>query len=170
MLCQELHTHIYIYILFMKSLKKKFFFLIFESWQVCDWLAKWMIMSRFMDLRWPRGFFWRSNVGLVRACLWSGSFHCLTLSTNTLTTTKNSRYIVDDISTFILLNENYCMWCFSKGPINNKPALVQIMDWRRADNKPLPFHPTLYWVCDYLSMLVLGMWLLIHADIIVHTR
>ena len=49
------HIYIYIYILFMKSLKKKFF-LIFESWQVCDWLAKWMIMSRFMDLRWPRVF------------------------------------------------------------------------------------------------------------------
>ena len=37
---------------------------IFKSWQVCDWLAKWMIMLRFMDLRWPR-VFRRSNVGLV---------------------------------------------------------------------------------------------------------
>ena len=30
----------------------------------CDWLAKWIIMLRFMDLRWPR-VFRRSNVGLV---------------------------------------------------------------------------------------------------------
>ena len=37
---------------------------IFKSWQVCDWLAKWIIMLRFMDLRWPR-VFRRSNVGLV---------------------------------------------------------------------------------------------------------
>ena len=41
--------------LFMKSLKN-FFFLILKSWQVCDWLAKWIIMLRFMDLRWPRVF------------------------------------------------------------------------------------------------------------------
>ena len=37
---------------------------IFKSWQVCDWLAKWIIMMGFMDLRWPR-VFRRSNVGLV---------------------------------------------------------------------------------------------------------
>ena len=43
---------------------KKMFFKIFKSWQVCDWLAKWIIMLRFMDLRWPR-VFRRSNVGLV---------------------------------------------------------------------------------------------------------
>ena len=42
--------------LFMKSLKKKMFFKIFKSWQVCDWLAKWIIMLQFMDLRWPRVF------------------------------------------------------------------------------------------------------------------
>ena len=84
MLCQELNIYIYIYdaldnqygfstwdwlhhfsqFLFMKSLKKKKFFKILESWQVCDWLAKWIIMLRFMDLRWPR-VFRRSNAGLV---------------------------------------------------------------------------------------------------------
>ena len=37
---------------------------IFKSWQVSDWLAKWIIMVQFMDLRWPR-VFRRSNVGLV---------------------------------------------------------------------------------------------------------
>ena len=42
--------------LFMKSLKRKCFFYNFQSWQVCDWLAKWMIMLRFMDLTWPRVF------------------------------------------------------------------------------------------------------------------
>ena len=43
---------------------KKNFFKIFKSWQVCDWLAKWIIMLGFMDLRWPR-VFRRSSVGLV---------------------------------------------------------------------------------------------------------
>ena len=47
--------------LFMKSLK------IIKSWQVCDWLAKWIIMLQFMDLRWPR-VFQRSNVGLLEMC------------------------------------------------------------------------------------------------------
>ena len=37
---------------------------IFKSWQVCDWLAKWLIVLGFMDLRWPR-VNQRSNVGLV---------------------------------------------------------------------------------------------------------
>ena len=44
--------------------KKKKYFKIFKSWQVCDWLAKWIIMLGFMDLRWPR-VFRRSSVGLV---------------------------------------------------------------------------------------------------------
>ena len=44
--------------------KKKKFFKIFKSWQVCDWLAKWISMLGFMDLRWPR-VFRRSSVGLV---------------------------------------------------------------------------------------------------------
>ena len=43
---------------------KKNVFKIFESWQVSDWLVKWITMLRFMDLRWPR-VFPRSNVGLV---------------------------------------------------------------------------------------------------------
>ena len=91
MLCQELdtHTHTYIYIYdaldnrygflyqfnlglvaplftvsFHEKFEKKLFIKIFESWQVCDWLAKWIIMLRFMDLGWPR-VFRRSNVGLV---------------------------------------------------------------------------------------------------------
>ena len=35
-----------------------------KSWQVYDWLAKWLIMSGYMDLRRPR-VYRRSNVGLV---------------------------------------------------------------------------------------------------------
>ena len=42
------------------SMLKKFF----KSWQVCDWLPKWLIMLGFMDLRQPRRVR-RSNVGLV---------------------------------------------------------------------------------------------------------
>ena len=35
-----------------------------KSWQVCDWLAKWLIMSGYIDLRRPR-VYRHSNVGLV---------------------------------------------------------------------------------------------------------
>ena len=37
----------------------------FKSWQVCDWLAKWLIIFWFMDLRRPM-VYRRSNVSLVR--------------------------------------------------------------------------------------------------------
>ena len=42
-----------------KGRKKKF-----KSWQISDWLAKWLIGLGFMDLRWLR-VYRRSNVGLV---------------------------------------------------------------------------------------------------------
>ena len=84
MFCQELDIYIYIYMtlliidmdlqpgidcttfhsFFLWKVWKKKFFKILKSWQVCDWLAKWIIMLRFMDLRWPR-VFRRSNAGLV---------------------------------------------------------------------------------------------------------
>ena len=49
---------------FHEKFEKNFFFEIFKSCQVCDWLAKWIIMLRFMDLMWLR-VFRHSNVGLV---------------------------------------------------------------------------------------------------------
>ena len=49
---------------FYFNVKEKTFF---KSWQVCDWLAKWLIMFGFMDLRRPR-VVRRSNVGLVTHC------------------------------------------------------------------------------------------------------
>ena len=44
------------------SFNSKFFF--FLSWQVCDWLAKWLIVLGFMELWWP-SVYRHSNVGLV---------------------------------------------------------------------------------------------------------
>ena len=52
-------------------------------------------------------------------------------------------HFADDIFKCIFLNENvrisieYLRKFVPKGPINNIPALVQIMAWRRAGNKPL---------------------------------
>ena len=61
----------------------------------------------------------------------------------TLRLRQNGRHFLDDIFKCIFLNEN--VWIsikislkfVPKGPINNIPALVQIMAWRRTGNKPL---------------------------------
>ena len=53
---------------------------------------------------------------------------------------QNGRHIADDIFKCIFLNEN--IWIsikkfVPKGPINNIPALIQIMAWCRPGDKPL---------------------------------
>ena len=67
----------------------------------------------------------------------------LSRSFNTLRPRQNGRHFADDIFKCIFVNEN--VWIPIKislkfspnGPINNILALVQIMAWRRAGDKPL---------------------------------
>ena len=62
---------------------------------------------------------------------------------NTLRPTQYGRHFPDDIFKWIFLNEN--VWIsieislkfVPKGQINNIPALVRIMAWRRPGDKPL---------------------------------
>ena len=62
---------------------------------------------------------------------------------NTLRPRQNGRHFPDDIFKCIFLNENIqilieiSLKFVPKGPINNIPALVQIMAWRRPGDKPL---------------------------------
>ena len=62
---------------------------------------------------------------------------------NSLRPRQNGRYLADDTFKRILLNENVRSWIKNSlkfvpnGPINNIPALVQIMAWRRLGDKPL---------------------------------
>ena len=62
---------------------------------------------------------------------------------NTLRLWQNGRHFADDIFKGIFWNENvwipikFSLKFVPKGPINNIPALVQIMAWRRPDDKPL---------------------------------
>ena len=77
----------------------------------------------------------------------NGFTHCIhtysCLSINTLRSRQNGRHFPDDIFKCIFLNES--IWnsieislkFVPKGPINNIPALVQIMAWRRPGDKPL---------------------------------
>ena len=71
--------------------------------------------------------------------------HALNINTivNTLRPKQNGRHFADDTFKRSFLNEN--MWISNKislkfvpkVPINNIPALVQIMAWRRPGDKPL---------------------------------
>ena len=62
---------------------------------------------------------------------------------NTLRPRRNEQHFADDIFKRIFFNEN--VWIsieislrfVPRGPINNIPALVQIMAWRRPGDKPL---------------------------------
>ena len=62
---------------------------------------------------------------------------------NTLWPRQHGRHFPDDISRCIFLTEN--IWIainislsfVPKGPIDNIPALVQVMAWRRSGDKPL---------------------------------
>ena len=83
---------------------------------------------------------------LYKSLYISAYVHVLILihgSINTLRPTQNGRHFTDDILKWLFLNEN--VWLFievwlnfvSKSPINNIPALVQIMDWRRPGKNPL---------------------------------
>ena len=95
-----------------------------------------------------------SNNGLAptrrQAIIWSNDGRllrhiCVTHSQwlNTLRPKQNGRHFADDIFKCIFLIENEWMSLeislkfILKGPINNIPALVQIMAWRRPGDKPL---------------------------------
>ena len=101
---------------------------------------------------------WIIGAGLTRINLHSFSYHpklnvynsCSTcawnstiFSFNTLRLRQNGRHFADDIFNRIFVNENvrisieFSLKFVPKGPINNIPALIQIMAWRRPGDKPL---------------------------------
>ena len=77
-------------------------------------------------------------------CLWSrlvGLLHKTGI--NTLRPRQMKQHFADDIFKRIFFNENFwfsikiSLKFVPKGPINNIPALVKIMAWRRPGDKPL---------------------------------
>ena len=64
------------------------------------------------------------------------------ITVKTLTPRQNGRYFADETFERIFLNENVrisikiSMKFVPKGPVNNIPALVQIMAWRQPGDKP----------------------------------
>ena len=75
----------------------------------------------------------------ISGTFFKATFHWL----NTLRPRQDGRRFADDTFKRIFLNENVrisikiSLKFVPKGPINNIPALVQIMAWRRSGDKPL---------------------------------
>ena len=87
--------------------------------------------------------YWISHPGFCNDLMHSNSNQLPEPMFNTLRLRQNGRHFSDDICKCIFLNEN--VWIsievpltfVPKGPINNIPALVQIMAWRGPGDKPL---------------------------------
>ena len=86
----------------------------------------------------------RSHTNLVNSSQkWRSDIRQYKNIVNSLMPIQNGRHFADDIFNSIFSNEN--VWTtieislkfFPKGLINNIPALVQIMAWRRPGDKPL---------------------------------
>ena len=95
---------------------------------------------------------------------------------NALRPRQNGRHFADDIFKCFFLNENVSipikisLKFVPKGPINNNPALVQIMAWRRSSDKPLsePMMVSLLThICVTRPQWVNSFWL---CDVIWHHR
>ena len=79
------------------------------------------------------------------------------VSLNTLRLRQNGRHFADDICKGIFLNETawipikISLKFVSQGPINNIPALVKIMAWRRPGDKPLS-GPMMVWLPTHICV------------------
>ena len=117
------------------------------------------------------GVFWElklnqsSNVVFVM-------LYCLSYI-NTLRPRQNGRHFADDIFKWIFMNKN--VWIpieislkfVPKGPINNIPALVQVMAWRRAGDKPLSepmMSSLLTHICVTRPQWVILYWTMIYQE------
>ena len=97
----------------------------------------WTILGHY----WPR---WRFHLAShTCGCWWAGGLMITHRVYTTLRPRRNEQHFADDIFKRIFFNENgwisikISLKFVRKGPINNIPALVQIMAWRRSGDKPL---------------------------------
>ena len=87
----------------------------------------------------PRHFTWsRKDVpqllqGKTLVVIFCHMLYVPAMSTNSLRPRQNGWHFADNIFKCI----SFSLRFVPKGPINNIPALVQIMAWRRPDDKPL---------------------------------
>ena len=96
------------------------------------------VQSNFQLCLWPSNLMYSSvmaSVTMTNLVMYT--------NINTLRPRQNGRRFADDTLKHIFFNENVrisikiSLKFFPQGPINNNPALVQIMAWRRSGDKPL---------------------------------
>ena len=112
-------------------------------WALKRFLYPYWITSPLVNLTWTLPPFSQCQLQSYSVISFTRSLLTLFLHINTLRPRKNGRHFPDDHFKCIFLNEN--VWILikislkfvPKGPINNNPALVQIMAWRRPGDKPL---------------------------------
>ena len=86
---------------------------------------------------------------------------------NTLRPRQNGCHFADDTFNRIFVNENvrisikFLLKLVPKGPINNNPAFVQIMAWRRSGDKPLS-EPMMISLLTHLCV-TQPQWVKLHA-------
>ena len=92
---------------------------------------------------WIYKWWWNGAQSLMLLRRGALLFLAATKQLNTLRPRQNGRHFADDTFKRIFLNEDIrilieiSLKFVPKGPINNIPALVQIMAWRRPGDKPL---------------------------------
>ena len=90
---------------------------------------------------WPQNFNFAKKPKSPRCRCKKPCYCCI--SFNTLRPRQNEQHFADDIFKHIFFKENVSISIkislkfVPKGPINNFPALVQTMAWRRSGDKPL---------------------------------
>ena len=100
-----------------------------------------MTKKPFVQIKYSRKFLLRQGLGCCFCCKFWLNFSQASL--NTLRPRWNEQDFADDIFKRIFFNENDWISIkispkfVPKGPINNIPALVQIMAWRHSGDKPL---------------------------------
>ena len=106
---------------------------------------------------WPHAdSVWASGKGKYNTVTHYGSVHVHRWF-NTLRPRQDGRHFTDDTFKPIFMNENIrisikiSLKFVSKVPINNIPALIQIMAWRRLGDKPLS-EPMMVYLLTYICV------------------
>ena len=106
-------------------------------------------------------------MGYIQSHKMHSSMDAFRSRVNTLRPRQNGRNFADDTLNGILLNENIwfsinvSLTFLPKGRINNIPALVQIMAWRRPGDKPLS-EPMLVFVPTHICV-TRPQWVNVHV-------
>ena len=126
--------HLHRIILFWRNICSNFMFGPLHIWKCC--YIPWQVSCQATITRIDWGVIQGAGLSLCLKFMYSQRF-------NTLRPRQNASHFADDILKHIFMNQTVSIVIkislnfIAKGPINNIPALVEIMAWRRPGDKPL---------------------------------